>query len=264
MISKFCFHTDACMGPIWRNKILVGPCMVDFLHLRPWLRHITLVWHGHERQLGFSWFFLSWWSSDPSLETLLGDVLSKKCFRSHFLPRILIPKSVQGSSLLSEKCFQDFVVPQVFLYSCGSGTVFGLFSYNKVEKSSLCLMQCSGSVTFWYGSGFRSMDHSYTYGSGSRSCSFRRWLLRFQQKIIFFNFFGLLLSVGSFASVFKDKKSLRGHWTSENKFFKKFFIFFWLVDGRWKDPDPYKIITDPDPGGPKKHTDPAPEHWFAA
>ncbi len=83
---------------------------------------------------------------------------------------------------------------------------------------------CSGFVTFWYGS-----------GSGCRSCSFRQWLPRCQQKKVFFpDFVCLLLSEGIFTSVFKDIKSLGIHWSEKS--------LSW-----WKDPDPqpdpYKIIT---------------------
>jgi hypothetical protein len=57
----------------------------------------------------------------------------------------------------------------------------------------------------------------------------------------FSKLFCLLLSVGTFTSVRKDKKS------AENKVFINFFACL------WKDPDTYKIITDPDPGGPKTY-----------
>jgi hypothetical protein len=44
-------------------------------------------------------------------------------------------------------------------------------------------------------------------------------------------------------SVFKDKKSKRSHIKIEiSRFFLTFFVY------GWKDPDPYNIITDPDPG----------------
>ncbi len=50
-------------------------------------------------------------------------------------------------------------------------------------------------------------------GSGSVSCSFRQWLPRLPTKKFFFPscFAHLFLSVGTFTSVFKDKKSLRSH-----------------------------------------------------
>ncbi len=53
---------------------------------------------------------------------------------------------------------------------------------------------------------------------------------------------------------FKDKKSKR-------KFF--YYYFCLLIEGCWKDPDPYLWLTNPDPGGPK-HGDPDsdPEHWY--
>jgi hypothetical protein len=64
--------------------------------------------------------------------------------------------------------------------------------------------QCCGSMTFWCGSGSRSMP--LTNGSGS--CYFRHRPSRCQQKTKFF-FFCLFLFDGTFSSFFKDKKSKR-------------------------------------------------------
>ncbi len=58
-------------------------------------------------------------------------------------------------------------------------------------------------------------------------------------------FFPLLmvLNVGRFNSVFKDKKLLRSHKTVEIKVFLNIF-------GCWlKDPKPYKYLVYSDPGG---------------
>ncbi len=53
-----------------------------------------------------------------------------------------------------------------------------------------------------------------------------------------------------FTSVFtfRDKKSKRSHKKVEIKVFLTFFACW------WKDPGPYKIMTDPDPGGPKTNS----------
>jgi hypothetical protein len=59
----------------------------------------------------------------------------------------------------------------------------------------------------------------------------------------------LITFEGTFTSVFIDKKSKRSHKIVEIKDFLTFFF-------RWKDPDPYKIKRDPDPGDPKTCTDP--------
>ncbi len=59
--------------------------------------------------------------------------------------------------------------------------------------------------------------------------------------------FCLLFFKGCFTSVFIDKKSKRSHKIVEINFFLTFFACW------WKDPDPYKIMTDPDPGGPKTY-----------
>jgi hypothetical protein len=74
-------------------------------------------------------------------------------------------------------------------------------------------------------------------GSGSESCSFRQWFSRCQQKIIF-NSFLLLFTVCTFASVFKDEKSLRSHKLFEIKIFLNFFCF--LLEGS------VHSIMDPD------------------
>ncbi len=102
--------------------------------------------------------------------------------------------------------------------------------------------QCCGSVKFWYRrltiwlqehfykrcnlrrrivAWLERGSKTFWYGSGSRSCSFCLWLSRCQQKI-FFQFFSLLVSVGTFPYVFKDKKSLKSYQKAEIKV----FLFF--------------------------------------
>jgi hypothetical protein len=71
-------------------------------------------------------------------------------------------------------------------------------------------------------------------------------------KKVFFKFFGLFLPVDTFSSVFKDKNSVRSHLTAEIK-----VIYFFACS--YKDPDPYKIITDPAPGPKPTDPDPAPD-----
>jgi hypothetical protein len=60
---------------------------------------------------------------------------------------------------------------------------------------------------------------------GAGSCSFREWLSRCQQKIFFFA--NYLCNVGTFTTVFKDKKSLKSHKTV--KIME--LLNFLLVDG---------------------------------
>jgi hypothetical protein len=59
------------------------------------------------------------------------------------------------------------------------------------------------------------------------------------------------------------KKSKKSHKIAEIKVFLTLFVCCWKDPDR--DPDPYKIITDPDPGGPipyESYTapDPDPQH----
>ncbi len=71
---------------------------------------------------------------------------------------------------------------------------------------------------------------TFGYGSGSRSCSFRQWLLRCQQKIFFLSSRFLLITFcRTFTSVFEDRKSLRSHKTAK---IMVFFLIFLLVDVR--------------------------------
>ncbi len=51
----------------------------------------------------------------------------------------------------------------------------------------------------------------------------------------------------------------------KNFLYKHYFIPLNTLMRKGKDPDPYLLLMDPDPGGPKKHTDPAdpdPQQWF--
>ncbi len=82
--------------------------------------------------------------------------------------------------------------------------------------------QCSRSVMFWNGSGF-----------------FLQWPSKRQKKV---SFYCLLLTVGTFTSVFKDNKSCGSHKTEQIiKVFSNYFACWWKV---------------PDPGGPDLHPDP--------
>ncbi len=72
--------------------------------------------------------------------------------------------------------------------------------------------QCSGSMTFWGGSGSGSSDPCFWLmdpDPGSGSCYFRHWPTRCQQIIFNKKLFCLLLFEGTFTSFFKDKKSKR-------------------------------------------------------
>ncbi len=99
-------------------------------------------------------------------------------------------------------------------------------------------LQCSGSVTFWY-------------GSGSVSRPFRQWPSRHQQIIIFFpSFFFLLITLwryGTFTLFFKDKISWISHKTIEIQVVLTIFAWWW----KEPEPDPYFQLRDSDPGGPK-------------
>ncbi len=67
---------------------------------------------------------------------------------------------------------------------------------------------------------------------------------------IFSNVFCLLLFEGTFTLVIKDKMRNQGF---------SYFFAWWRKES---DPDPYKIMTDPDLEGPKL-TDPDPQHCFS-
>ncbi len=70
-------------------------------------------------------------------------------------------------------------------------------------------------------------------------------------KNIYFTFFFLITFYSNIYTLFqKDRKTRRSHKTEGIKVFLA--ISAWLE----KDPDPYLVITDPDPGGPKIYTDP--------
>ncbi len=73
----------------------------------------------------------------------------------------------------------------------------------------------------------RILIRALEYESGSGSCSFHQWLSRFQQKRFFLKVFCLLLTVGTFTSIFKDDKSLRSHKTVEIKVFLNFSFAGW-------------------------------------
>jgi hypothetical protein len=103
--------------------------------------------------------------------------------------------------------------------------------------------------------------------SDIESCFFHQWLKMPIKNKFFPKLFCLLLfegSQGTFTWVFIDKKSKRSHKIVEIKVFLTFFACCWKdLD---PDPDPYKIMTDPD--GPKTvvlavfHPDPEPDPKF--
>jgi hypothetical protein len=90
----------------------------------------------------------------------------------------------------------------------------------------LCADQCSGSMTFWCGSG---------------SFYFRHWPSRRQQKTNFRKVLMFFTFEGTFTSFFKDKKSKRSHKTVGIQVFLT--IFAWWQ----KDPDPFLRLVDADP-----------------
>ncbi len=85
--------------------------------------------------------------------------------------------------------------------------------------------------------------------NGFRSCYFRHWPSRCQQKTNYFNKDILLITFWRYIyTIFKDKKSKRSH---KPVGFLNIFAA-WLKDlDPDPDPDPYFLLTDTDPGGPK-------------
>jgi hypothetical protein len=92
-----------------------------------------------------------------------------------------------------------------------------------------------------------SMPLTIDPNPGSGSCYFRHWPSRCLQKLIFKQFFFLLLFEDTFTSFFKDKKYKRSNKTVGFKVFLNFFAC-------WeKDLDPDLWLMNPDPGGPKTY-----------
>ncbi len=96
------------------------------------------------------------------------------------------------------------------------------------------IRQCSESVTF------------------DRILLFSKVALKMPQKNFTSKFFCFLLTLSTFTSVFKDKKLLRSHNTFEMKVFLHFF-FCLLMEGSGSSYGSVKIVTYPDPGGPKTY-----------
>ncbi len=92
-------------------------------------------------------------------------------------------------------------------------------------RCSCPLLQCSGSMTFWCGSG----------------------------SSVNFKFFCLLLFEGTFTSFFKDKKSKRSHKTVGIKVFLNIFVGEGFGFGVGSGSIPYRTsdLMDQDTGGPK-------------
>ncbi len=86
-------------------------------------------------------------------------------------------------------------------------------------------MQCSRSVTFWYGSG--SSD-PYLWLTDPDPAFFVRDLKDAKNKFFFTKFLCLFLFESTFTSFNKDNKSERSHKTIEIKI----FLHFLLVNGR--------------------------------
>ncbi len=95
--------------------------------------------------------------------------------------------------------------------------------------------QCSGSMTFWCGSG---------------SCYFRHWPSRHQLKnYLKKKFFWLLLFEGTFTvHNYSKKKSPKEVTNSRNQGFS----YYYCLMTEESDPDPYLWLVDPDPGSPSK------------
>ncbi len=98
------------------------------------------------------------------------------------------------------------------------------------EKQVLNFLQCSGSLTFWYGSGSLGSG-PLTKGSGSGSCYFHHWPAKHQQKrskksFSVYSFFQVHLH---HSSHFTDKKSRRSLKNSRNKVFS--YYFFLMIGG---------------------------------
>ncbi len=74
------------------------------------------------------------------------------------------------------------------------------------------ILQCSGSMTFWYGSGSRA--------------PYSRIRIRIQ--ILLPKFFCLFITVGTLTSVFKSNMSLRSHKTVEIMVYLNLFAGWWI------------------------------------
>ncbi len=110
----------------------------------------------------------------------------------------------------------------------------------------------SGSVTFWHGSESVSLEPNTWF---TNPALFVRDLIpryqRQQKFLICLAYYFLRYIYISLQRKYVIRKSLY----SRNQGFINFFASW------WKDPDPYIVFTDPDPGGPK-HRDP--EHCWTA
>jgi hypothetical protein len=111
--------------------------------------------------------------------------------------------------------------------------------------------QCSGSMTFWCGSGPGSADPClWLYGSGfgcGSSC-FRHWPSRGQQKTILKTFFCILPTFWRYIYIIFLKKSKRRK-RRRNQGFSYYFCL--MIEGSGSGtapyPDPCLCLMDPDP-----------------
>jgi hypothetical protein len=101
--------------------------------------------------------------------------------------------------------------------------------------------QCSGSVTFWYGSGSRDPYIWLTDSDPGPNSAFRHWPSRRQQKRIFPYYF-LKVHLHSFEKI-KIHKEVTKEYES------RFFLLFLLDDGMIRIP--YLWLTDPKSKRPK-------------
>jgi hypothetical protein len=114
------------------------------------------------------------------------------------------------------------------LFVCASLSAISAIVVSVVTKCQLPFFQCSGSMTFWCGSGSADPCSDYWIRIRMRGdpdpAIFIIDLQDVNKQLIFLTkFFCLLLSDGTFTSFFKDKKSKRSHKTIGIKVFPTIF-----------------------------------------
>ncbi len=105
-----------------------------------------------------------------------------------------------------------------------SGSGIKILNQQQCQSKSLSTVQCSGSMTFWCGSG--SADPCLWLMDPDADPYPSIFVIDLQdanKKLIFLKFFCIILFEGTFTSFFKDKTSKRSHKTAEIKVFLAIF-----------------------------------------
>ncbi len=145
-----------------------------------------------------------------------------------------------------------------YISSASTFLVAILGRVSTIEKGYLCrgkfrvhppVLQCCGSMTFWYGSGSGFADPYHWLTDPDPVFSSVTDKMPTKNKF-FPKVYCLLISegTGTLTSVFIDKKSKRCHKILEIKVFLTSLL---VMEG--SDPGADKIMTDPDLGGPKTY-----------